>query len=78
MNQKTELLVTNNIDLILKQKNKSQGWLARKIKMERAQLSKIINMVTAYPNILTCYKIARALGRSLEEIWKYHNGSINS
>ena len=60
----------NNILAILKKRGKSRGWLSRACGIARPQLWKIITGKVKYPLVGTGIKIAKALGVSVEEIWK--------
>ena len=54
-----------NVRELMKLKGTSQSELARQTKLSRAWLSEMLNG-KANPSLLTCEKIARALGTSLE------------
>jgi len=58
----------NRLIEILKEKGKSQGWLAYECRMNVTEINKIIRKETNI-GIETAFKIAKALNLSIEEIW---------
>lgn len=57
----------NNLELILKVQNKRKYWLADKVSVRRSTISDLIN--GSEPRLRTAYKIARALNKTVYEIW---------
>lgn len=60
----------NLILSVLKKRGKSQGWLSKQTRIDRMQLNKIVRGITRHPQVHTAIKIAKALGVSVEDIWK--------
>ena len=58
----------NNIRLILAEHGSSQAWLARKAGISATTLNEIVRE-QVIPSLGTARKIAKALGKSIEEIW---------
>lgn len=61
----------NNILAVLKKRGKSRGWLSRACGIARPQLWKIMMGKVMYPSVRTGHKIAKALGVSIEDLWKF-------
>lgn len=61
----------NSIAAILRAKGKTQGWLAQATGVDKPNLCKIINGKIKAPSVRTAIKIAKALGMTAEELWKF-------
>jgi len=59
----------NEIKKRLEELDKSQGWLARQTGYSREYINKIISKKIPNPGIYACKKIAKVLGRLVEELW---------
>ena len=60
----------NNILTILKKRGKNPAWLSRMSGIGPPQLSKIMSGGVKYPLVITGIKIAKALGVTVEDLWK--------
>jgi len=60
----------NIILKVLRTKKISQGSLSRKSGVDRVQLWKIVNGKVPYVRLTTAIKIAKALGVTVEDLWK--------
>lgn len=63
-------VLRNKIPKILKTLNRSQGWLSRETKIEVHHVNKIIRG-RHHPQLITAFKIAKALRCRVDDIWKY-------
>ena len=61
--------MTNTIDDALRQKGWTQLRLAQEAGLQPAHVNKVIRN-TANPRVDTAIKIARALGKKVEDLWK--------
>ena len=59
----------NKIQETLHILGKNQYWLAERTGLKVSYLNRIIKKNIPNPGILNCFKIAKALGRSVEELW---------
>jgi len=60
--------IMNTLKQKLKVMGKSLGWLSKEAKISRHHLSNIANN-KCLPRIDTAYKIAKAMGCNIENIW---------
>ena len=61
--------MTNSIEDALRQKGWTQLRLAQEAGLQPAHVNKVIRN-TANPRVDTAIKIARALGKKVEDLWK--------
>jgi DNA-binding XRE family transcriptional regulator len=61
--------VKNKVQERLNEIGRSQGWLSRETGYSREYINKIISGKVPNPGIDACKKIAKALGRYVEELW---------
>jgi len=77
----------NRIQQILNKKGKSQHWLAQRItlirknqgksKMDCGYLNRLITQKIQTPRLDMAFDIARALGRSIHEVFIDNNGNFD-
>ncbi len=61
--------MTNSIEEVLRQKGWTQLRLAQEAGLQPAHVNKVIRN-TANPRVDTAIRIARALGKKVEDLWK--------
>lgn len=53
---------------IMKSEGRTQNWLSEKVGVNKATISAIINR-KSLPTLTVAYRIAKVLGRKIEDIW---------
>jgi DNA-binding XRE family transcriptional regulator len=68
----------NLISERLKEKGKTQSWLAQRCGLSTVYINKVIKGKVDRPAVQTAYKIAHALGDFIEHIFIFTDGNSDS